>query len=108
MYLLVEQIPQTKADAERPLVVHWCAVITRQIVPDTLAALVRALVVDLLHQSGQPPVFHCAGAGSAGTPLVIAGTGDMQRTARLCHGILLFLRGTTHRLILTLLTKLSR
>lgn len=47
-------------------------------------------------------------ARRAGTPLVIAGTGDMQRTARLCHGILLFLRGTTHRLILTLLAKLSQ
>lgn len=69
---------QAAADAKRSLAVYWRAVITRQIVPDTPVSLIRVLSADLLYQSSQPPVCHRAGAGSAGTPLVISGTGNLS------------------------------
>ena len=48
---------QSPADAQRPLIVDGHLMAVRQAVPDAAVPLVRALGVDLLHQTGDPPVF---------------------------------------------------
>lgn len=99
---------QAAADAKDPLAVHRRAVIPRQLVPNTPVALIRAFLMDFLHQPGQTPVFQRAGADPAGAPLVVSSSGNVQRTARFCHGIPLFLRGPKHCFILSLLTELPQ
>ncbi len=100
--------PKAAADAQRPLIVDWRMVILVQIVPNAAVALVRALMVDLLHQLGDALVLSDAPPGFPGAPLVIAGPGDMQCTAGWPHRKSLFFRTAAHRFILLFLPELPQ
>ena len=82
---------QTLTDAADPLVIDWCIVITCQIVPDAAVALVRTLLVNLLHVSCDTSVLCGTGAEFPRAPLVITGSGDMEDSTQRFYRIPLFL-----------------
>ena len=100
--------PKATADAQRPLVVDRRMVILIQIVPNAAVSLVRALLVDLLHQLGDALILGNAASGFSRAPLVVAGPGDMQHPACRTDGKSLFFRTAAHRFILLFLPQLPQ
>ena len=100
--------PQATADAQRPFVIDRCVVIPVQVVPNAAVALVRAFLVNLLHQPRNTLVLGDTNPGLPGAPPIVACPGNTERPAcRLYRKARLF-RAAAHRSILLFLPELPQ
>ena len=79
---------QFPADSQYTLVIHGCAIVYFQVVPDASVALIRALCVDFLYHLSDMLVFILPGRDHSTAPFVVRGLRDAQDFACLFYRII--------------------